>query len=146
MREELEKRKLAAKKKRIEMKQRQEQLKNEEIILLQELRARRAARKAEGQAQFEMSEKQKLESLAKVHEEDQKWTQVLIEEERQRLKDQKFKHEEVKKLREEQRKKKDEQDKIRKDQEKLKEIEKKKQEELLAKEKEQKHAEFLRLK
>jgi len=146
MREELEKRKIAAKEKRKEMKQRQQQLKNEEVLLLKELRLRRAARKAEGQAQLEMSKKQKMEELAKVHEEEQKWAQVLLEEEKQRLKDQKIKHEEIKKLKEEQRKKREEQDKIRKDQEKLKEIEKKKQDELLAKEKEQKHLEFLRIK
>jgi len=77
MREELEKRKVAAKLKRIEMKKRQEQLKNDEVVLLQELRARRAARKADIQFQAEQTEMQKLEELAKVQEDEQKWAQVL---------------------------------------------------------------------
>jgi len=80
MREELEKRKAAARLKRIEMKKRQEQLKNEEVVLLQELRARRAARKADLQVQMEMTEKQKLEELARVQQEEKKWNDILKEE------------------------------------------------------------------
>jgi len=106
MREELEKRKAAARLKRVEMKRRQEQLKNEEVVLLQELRARRAARRQEILAQSELTEKQKNEEFEKIQEEEQKWAQIIEEEEKHRLQEQKLKHEEIKKLKEEQKKKK----------------------------------------
>jgi len=126
MREELEKRKAAAKLKRIEMKKRQEQLKHEEIELLQELKARRLARKADLQAQAEFSEKQKLEELAKVQEDEKKWTQVLKEEEKARYEKERRKQEEIKWAKEEKQKKKEEREKLRKEQDRLKELERKK--------------------
>jgi len=106
MREELEKRKAAAREKRKEMKERQQQLKNEEVLLLQELRKRRAARKAELLSQAELTEKQKMEELAKVQEDEQKWTQVLQEEEKQREQEKKQKQEEIRQLKEEKKRKK----------------------------------------